>query len=95
MSVKKEYEYRTHTVTEKILIKETMYCDVCSEVINKQGQHWEVTTGHHDWGNDSVDSIENFDICSPSCLREKLNEYILRSGHNDYNSEYFEVKRTW
>ena len=43
MSVKKEYEYRTHTVTEKFLVKETMYCDVCNEVIDKDKQHWAVS----------------------------------------------------
>ena len=95
MTVKKEYKCITHTVTEKVLVKETMYCDICNEVINKQGRHWEVTTGHYDWGNDSVDSIEHFDICSTDCLRKKFDEYVRESGRDDYNTEYFEVERVW
>ena len=33
MSVKKEYEIKTHTVTEKVLVKETRYCDACNKTI--------------------------------------------------------------
>ena len=58
MSTKREYEVKTHTVTERVLVKSTMYCDVCNSVINSHEGYWELTTGHNDWGNDSVDSIE-------------------------------------
>ena len=94
MSIKKEYEVKTHTVTEKVCVKETRYCDVCNGVIEKNTGYWELITGHYDWGRDSVDSMEHFDICSEICLREKFDEYVRESGKNNYNTMYFEVERT-
>ena len=93
MSIKREYEVKTHTVTEKVCVKETMYCDVCNGVIYDKGSYWELTTGHHDWGNDSIDSIEDFDVCSEVCLREKFDEYIRESTKNNWNTQYFKVEK--
>lgn len=93
MSVKREYEVKTHTVTERVCVKQTRHCDVCNGVIDDNDAYWELTTGHHDWGNDSVDSIENFDVCSEVCLRQKFDEYVRESGEDDYNTMYFEVSR--
>ena len=93
MSIKREYEVKTHTVTERVCAKETMHCDVCNGVIEKHKGYWELITGHNDWGRDSVDSIENFDICSEACLRKKFDEYVRESGSSDYNTMYFEVER--
>ena len=50
MSVKKEYETKTHTVTENVLIKETRYCDVCNKEIDIKKSYWKLTTHHNDWG---------------------------------------------
>lgn len=94
MSVKEHYEVMTHEVTEKVLVGKTMYCDVCKKEIEKGNGYWEVVTGHHDWGNDSCESIEDFDVCSDVCLMMKLGEYIDRSGKDEYNTEYIEVERT-
>lgn len=95
MSIKKEYEIKTHTVTERVCVKETTYCDVCNGVIGNNEDYWELTTGHHDWGNDSEESIEHFDICSETCLREKFDEYVRNSMERmgGSNSMYFEVER--
>ena len=93
MSIKREYEVKTHTVTERVCIKETTYCDICNSVIDDDNAYWELITGHHDWGNDSVDSIKQFDICSETCLRKKFDEYVKESGEDDYNTMYFEVER--
>lgn len=93
MSIKREYEVKTHTVTERVCIKETMHCDVCHNVIDDNGPYWELTTGHYDWGNDSCDSIEHFDICSEACLRAKFDEYARESGASEYNTMYFEVEK--
>ena len=93
MGVKKEYEVKTHTVTERVCISKITYCDICKKDIDTDKGYWELTTGHHDWGNDSVDSIEYFDICSEDCLRKKFDEYITKSGRNDWNTMYFEVAR--
>ena len=93
MSVKKHYETITHEVTESICIGETTYCDICGKEIDVNKGYWEVTTGHHDWGRDSIDSIETFDVCSQHCLWSKFIEYLARSGKDDENTEYFEVER--
>ena len=95
MSIKKEYEIKTHTVTEKVCVKETMHCDVCNGVMDDNEAHYELTTGHHDWGNDSCESIEHFDICSEVCLREKFDQYVRESMKRmgGDNSMYFEVTR--
>lgn len=93
MSIKKEYEVKTHTVTERVCVKQTIHCDVCDGVIDDNAAYWELTTGHHDWGNDSIESIKDFDICSEECLRKKFDEYVKKSGKDDYNTMYFEVRR--
>jgi hypothetical protein len=92
VSVKKEYETRTHTVTEEVLVKETMYCDVCGKEIEAKNPYWNLTTHHHDWGNDSIDSYEYFDICSADCLRKKFDEYLKNSGTGN-NTMCFDVER--
>lgn len=91
MCVKKEYETKTHTVTEKVLVKETRYCDVCKKEI-ATNSFWKLTTHHNDWGNDSIESYEYFDVCSADCLREKFDEYVKNSD-NDWNTMCFDVER--
>lgn len=93
MSVEKHYEVMEHVVVEKVCIGETTYCDVCKKMIDTNKGYWELTTGHHDWGNDSGDSIENFDVCSEICLMSKFSEYLNESEKNDWNTMYFEVER--
>lgn len=93
MSTKREYEVKTHTVTERVCVKETTHCDVCDREINIHKGYWTLTTGHHDWGNDSCESIEHFDICSDACLRKKFDEYVSDSDLNNHNTMYFEVER--
>ena len=90
MSVKKEYETKTHTVTEKVLVKETRYCDVCGKEIENKKSYWQITT-HEDWGNDSIDSYEYFDACSENCMRNKFEEYLKNSD----DGSCFDVEKTY
>lgn len=90
MSIKKEYETKTHTVTEKVLVKQTRYCDVCDKEIKNNKSYWHLTT-HEDWGNDSIDSYEYFDICSENCMREKFEEYLKDSSY--YSGMFFDIER--
>ncbi len=48
MSLKQEFETKTHTVTEKVLVKETRLCDVCGKEIKNRDSYWELSTHHHD-----------------------------------------------
>ena len=93
MSVKREYEIKTHTVTERVMVKETTYCDICGGEINADNGYWELTTHHYGWGNDSCDSYEHFDACSETCLKAKFSEYIKESSKYDEYGMCFEVKR--
>ena len=61
-------------------------CDICGKEIPpavipfRYGEpgydYYEVTMHHHDWGNDSVDSYEYFDACSPDCAYKLWERYI-------------------
>ena len=56
----------------------------------KQVSFYHVTIGHHDWGNDSCDSIDHLDIC-PNCICDLFKEYIKRS-ENGVNTEYIDIE---
>lgn len=61
-------------------------CDVCGKEIpptaipHRHGEpvfdYYEVTTHHSDWGNDSCDSYEHYDACSPDCAYKLWEDYI-------------------
>ena len=59
-------------------------CDICGKEIPPSGEqvydYYEVTTHHNDWGNDSVDSYEHFDACSPDCAYKLWKESIHNSA---------------
>lgn len=102
----KETEYKIAMVEQKIEYITTHKCDRCGKVLFKQYcaeytknhpdlkrewvSYYRVTTGHHDWGNDSVDSIESKDIC-PSCLINEYSDYVNRSSSIVNNTEYIRI----
>lgn len=89
-------------ITKKMVVAKTeeieigIKCDVCKRAIENKQQYWRVTTGHHDWGNDSIESIEHIDVCSAQCMVSIVNDYINRSDRNSKNgrnSEYIDIER--
>jgi hypothetical protein len=77
-------------------------CDVCGRIIEPPSKanrydwmnykYYEVTTGHHDWGNDSCESIEQHDICT-DCIGKFVTEYLgskeaNRSGYIEIQTEH-------
>lgn len=38
--IENRYETKTYTKTEKVLVSEKMYCDVCGKEIKKGGLTW-------------------------------------------------------
>ena len=86
-----EKYYEEKQVIKKVCVKEVCKCDVCNKEIKKGKGYYHVTTGHNDWGNDSCESIENYDICSENCLNKIFQQYLERSAENENNTEYFEV----
>lgn len=87
--IKTRYEIKTYTKTEKVMVSEKRYCDICGEEIT--GSYYEIMTGHHDWGNDSCDSIEHKDACSVKCLNDIFSQYCERAGKGRDNTEYIEI----
>lgn len=87
-------EIKENRVEEiEVVIGKQCFCDVCGKLIKKTsekkveyciGDYWTLTTGHHDWGLDSVDSIEEFDLCSRDCIQKKLDEYLKDCSGTDY-----------
>ena len=83
---KDHYETKEHAVTERVLVKRELICDICKKEIQHDAGYWEVTTHHNDWGNDSCESYEHFDVCSIECLKSKFNEYCNNLGiYNNTN----------
>ena len=80
----KIYEEKEVPIIQKTLVD--TICDICEKHIASNG--YEVTTGHNDWGNDSVDSVEYHDICSDECLKKELELYLK----SKYNSKYIEIE---
>lgn len=85
--------------------KETCTCDICGRQIYKKSleaseelpknilsvSFYKADTGHNDWGNDSCDSCETHDICSPECLSKLFTAYV-NATRDKRNSWWFEVK---
>jgi len=75
---------RTVTVGKK--------CDVCEKVskdIHDYSKWLNVSHRHYGWDNDSVESIEHFDICSINCLRTQLDDSLDEMQDHDDTAEIF------
>lgn len=90
--IEEKYETKTYTKTEKVLVSQKRYCDHCGAEIT--GAYYDVRTGHFDWGNDSIDSVKNIDVCSKNCLCAVFSEYVERSDHKN-NTEYIEINHEY
>ena len=50
-------------------------CDVCKKTVMERTlpKEWYSFSSHHDeWGNDSIESYEDFDVCSVRCYMDQL-----------------------
>ena len=62
-------------------------CDCCGkriEVVRKlpfgdEYNFFHISTHHSDWGNDSIDSWESYDACSPECAVKMAEAYLSKS----------------
>lgn len=93
------------TITKRQIVESATYCDICGKLIGihkwdkdgtckptkgSQKYYWSCETSHSDWGRDSVDSIENADVCSEECLKKWINSYI--DDPDDYETREFEIE---
>jgi len=71
----------TKTVTKKV--KVGTKCDICgreSRDPNEYGDWHYADTRHGDWGNDSHESAEYYDVCSPACYLKLMRLAVLDLG---------------
>lgn len=83
------------SVTEFKEITVGIKCDVCGKIhkCSYIPDEWHNISMHHnDWGNDSVDSYESFDVCSPKCYITKLKECVKElDGRHSAEVDYFDI----
>ena len=64
-------------------------CDVCEKVIptnqwrDDKAKYYEITTGHHDWGSESIESRETVDVC-PDCVIKYISDYLEHASFTGY-----------
>lgn len=91
----------TKVIKEEVTVKRI--CDNCEKEIvmsyitglgDKYYNYFHITTHHHDWGNDSIDSYESYDACCPACALEMAKKYLINaySGHNTKEIEIEHVR---
>lgn len=79
---------------EKIVVRErrkieSIECDMCKRLIkptkfkSSSSRYFEVVTGHHDWGEESGESREHFDIC-PNCIAVFVLKYTQECSDTGY-----------
>lgn len=67
-----------------------MHCDVCGKVID--ARTWFLVSTHHsDWGNDSFESLEYYDICSDKCVTEFAGKYVSEA-YRGINTKTIEIE---
>jgi hypothetical protein len=76
---------RQRTISEKHVVG--IACDACQKEISDA--YFDVVTSHSDWGNDSIDSVENFDFCSLECLMPHMSAFFKKAG----GTEQYEIER--
>lgn len=93
---------KVRQVVQKDLICSSGYCDGCGKrlftTFHKPNSYniyervdvYKITTGHHDWGNDSIDSIEEKLFCK-DCFMKEVDKYKQQTiGRN--NTRYIEIE---
>lgn len=88
MEIFKEVEIKS----EKLSI---IKCDCCKTKLDceeyPEGWH-KISTYHEEWGNDSVDSWEYYDVCSPECYEKQFIECVKGYKHrNSANIDGFDI----
>ena len=87
----------TKIIKEEVTVKRI--CDNCGKEITishvtgygDRYNYFHITTHHHDWGNDSIDSYESYDACCPTCALEMAKKY-LTNAYPDCNTKTIEIK---
>lgn len=72
----------TQTVTVAKTVTTSTTCDGCGLVVDGEApEDWVfVGTRHHDWGNDSHESCEVYDACSPACYFTVMSQFVIANS---------------
>lgn len=90
----REMKWVKKTVEVTVCEEGELTCDNCHkkiDVLNTDGTFYNVVSGHHDWGNDSPDSVREHDACCDECLIEIVKWW--QNYWNDCPSAYIEIHR--
>lgn len=82
-------ETKTETITHEVKTVKALKCDVCGKEFTEK--YWKLNTYHYDWGNDSIDSNEFYDLCSENCVRAKIEGYFKECKHS--LTQHFELSQ--
>lgn len=77
-----------------VCIEGDFVCDSCGkhlDITKQNGTYYSVLSGHHDWGNDSPDSMEELDACCDECLTALVNEWLEQ--WKGYPTAYIDIRR--
>lgn len=94
-------------ITRKVMkeVEETVssvgICDICGKEFNyepwhfgkKMASYYRITTGHHDWGNDSCESVDSKDACCDECLSRFTQEWLKDKDVICSNTAYIEINK--
>ena len=94
-------------ITRKVMkeVEETVssigICDICGKEFNyepwyngqKIANYYHIVTGHHDWGNDSCESIESSDACCDECLSKFIQEWLNNEDVIHSSTAYIEINK--
>lgn len=74
-------------------------CDCCGQKLKPvydyrpdDFNYFYICTHHYDWGNDSVESYESFDACSPECALKLVEAYLREAYKTHINTKEIEIK---
>ena len=81
----------TETVTREVNKVTHLKCDICGKVFT--GPYWIANVHHNDWGNDSVDSYNNFDLCGKDCVEVMFQKYM--NDCKDSGTQYLSLEQDY
>jgi hypothetical protein len=79
----------TKVITEVKTVIVGYKCDNCGKIHNGDfPDEWHHFSSHHnEWGNDSIDSYEYYDVCSPECYVDKLTDVVESEMSGIHNGD--------
>lgn len=94
-------------ITQKVMkeVEETVseigICDICGKDFNYKpwlykdriASYYHIRTGHHDWGNDSCESVEYRDACCDECLSRFTQEWLKDEDVICSNTAFIEINK--